>query len=252
MAEILLEALGIYKGYGRIPVLKNVSLTIERGESHVVIGPNGAGKSTLFKVLTGELYPSAGGVFFEGKDVTRTPAWQRAQRGFGRTFQVARVFQHMSARENMLIAVETAERSRGAWIPPWRLAPTSALEARVAELLEDVGLADRAATVASELAYGDRKRLELGMTLALQPSLLLLDEPTAGMSQSERKASVDLIARVTRRHGISLLLTEHDMGVVFGLATRLTVLHYGEVIASGEPDAVREDARVREVYLGHE
>jgi len=252
MAEVLLEARGVHRGYGRIPVLKNVDLTIAQGEAHVVIGPNGAGKSTLFKVLSGELFPAQGQVFFEGRDVSRVPAWQRVHAGFGRTFQVARVFHEMTVRENMLVAVEAAARARGRWTPPWRLRVDSGTEDRLAQLLADVGLVARAATPASELAYGDRKRLELGMTLALEPRLLLLDEPTAGMSQSDRRASVALIQEVSRRRGLSLLLTEHDMDVVFGLATRLTVLHYGEIIATGAPEAVRNDPRVREVYLGHE
>ena len=252
MSDLLLEATGIFKGYGRIEVLKDVNLTIARGESHVVIGPNGAGKSTLFKVLSGELFPTRGSVRFEGKDVTRVPEWRRTQQGFGRTFQVAHVFGEMSVRENMVVAVEAAERARGRWTPPWRIAPGAQVEARVHTLLADVGLESRPDARASELAYGDRKRLELGMTLALEPRLLLLDEPTAGMSQSDRRASVELIQKVTKSRGLSLLLTEHDMGVVFGLATRLTVLHQGEIIATGEPNAVRNDPRVREVYLGQE
>ncbi|HWS73542.1 MAG TPA: ABC transporter ATP-binding protein [Quisquiliibacterium sp.] len=244
----LLEARGITRGYGRIQVLQDVDITIGERQAHVVIGPNGAGKSTLFKSLSGEIFPTAGTVRFDGADVTRVPAWKRTRLGFGRTFQVARVFTQMTVRENMLVAVESAGRGGGGWA----LATPRAREAELDELLADVGLAAQRDAQAGSLAYGDRKRLELGMTLALSPKLLLLDEPTAGMSQADRHASVELVARVTKERGIALLLTEHDMDVVFGLATQLTVLHYGRVIASGDPQAVRADPKVREVYLGHE
>jgi branched-chain amino acid transport system ATP-binding protein len=249
MAEVrpLLEARGITRGYGRITVLQDVDITIGERQAHVVIGPNGAGKSTLFKSLSGEIFPSSGTVRFDGMDVTRVPAWKRTRLGFGRTFQVARVFPQMTVRENMLVAVESASGRGG-----WSLSTSTAREAELDALLADVGLAAHRHAHAGSLAYGDRKRLELGMTLALRPKLLLLDEPTAGMSQSDRHASVELVGRVTRERGIALLLTEHDMDVVFGLATQLTVLHYGRVIASGDPQAVRADPKVREVYLGHE
>lgn len=249
---VLLEARGVWRGYGRIQVLRNVDLSIGRGESHVVIGPNGAGKSTLFKVLAGELFPSQGSVLFDGQDVSRVPEWKRVRLGLGRTFQVARVFPELSVEQNMATAVAAAARNRGERLAPWRLGAPRAISERVADLLDDVGLSNHAAEVASTLAYGDRKRLELGMTVALEPSILLLDEPTAGMAKTDRHASVNLIKRVAQRHGLSLLLTEHDMDVVFGLATRLTVLHQGAVIASGEPETVRNNERVREVYLGHE
>ena len=243
----LLDARGITKGYGRIPVLQDVNLTIGQGQAHVVIGPNGAGKTTLFKSLSGEIFPTAGTVRFDGADVTRVPAWKRTRLGFGRTFQVARVFGQMTVRENMLVAVEAAAGGGG-----WSLTTPKSRESELDALLADVGLAAQRDARAGALAYGDRKRLELGMTLALKPKLLLLDEPTAGMSQADRFASVELIARVTKERGIALLLTEHDMDVVFGLATQLTVLHYGRVIASGDPQTVRADPKVREVYLGHE
>lgn len=246
-ARPLLEARGITRGYGRITVLQDVDITIGERQAHVVIGPNGAGKSTLFKTLSGEIFPTSGTVLFDGADVTRVPAWKRTRLGFGRTFQVARVFPQMTVRENMLVAVESLGGGGR-----WSLSTSKAREAELDALLADVGLAAHRHAQAGSLAYGDRKRLELGMTLALGPKLLLLDEPTAGMSQSDRHASVELVGRVTRERGIALLLTEHDMDVVFGLATQLTVLHYGRVIASGEPQAVRADPKVREVYLGHE
>jgi branched-chain amino acid transport system ATP-binding protein len=235
----LLAASGLFKSYGRIPVLKDVSLTIAPHETHVVIGPNGAGKTTLFKVLTGEVAANAGRIEFEGRDVTRLAAHERVRRGFGRTFQVARVFPLLTVRDNLQVAGEA--RSRRAQS-----------EAETDALLAETGLAHHAATIAGTLAYGDRKRLELAMVLALQPKLLFLDEPTAGMSAAERLASVQLLREVKQSRGLAMLLTEHDMEVVFGLADRISVLHYGELIASGSPDAIRDDPRVREVYLGDE
>jgi branched-chain amino acid transport system ATP-binding protein len=235
----LLAASGLFKSYGRIPVLKDVSLTIAPHETHVVIGPNGAGKTTLFKVLTGEVAANAGRIEFEGRDVTRLAAHERVRRGFGRTFQVARVFPLLTVRDNLQVAGEA--RSRRAQS-----------EGETDALLAETGLAHHAATVAGTLAYGDRKRLELAMVLALQPKLLFLDEPTAGMSAAERLASVQLLREVKQSRGLAMLLTEHDMEVVFGLADRISVLHYGELIASGSPDAIRDDPRVREVYLGDE
>jgi branched-chain amino acid transport system ATP-binding protein len=246
---ILLTASGLYKAYGKIGVLRDVSLTIAQNEAHVIIGPNGAGKTTLFKVLTGEVLANSGRIDFLGEDVSRLPAHRRVHRGFGRTFQVARVFGKLTVRDNLQLACEARHRRRN---------PLSALTAERARdtqvqteaLLDETGLQRHAGEMAGSLAYGDRKRLELAMVLALQPSLLFLDEPTAGMSSAERQATVRLLRKVKQERRLAMLLTEHDMDVVFGLADRISVLHYGELIASGAPHAIRSDARVREVYLG--
>jgi branched-chain amino acid transport system ATP-binding protein len=247
----LLRADGLFKSYGRIGVLRDVSLAIAPEEGHVVIGPNGAGKTTLFKVLTGEVLANAGRIDFRGEDVSRLPAHARVHRGFGRTFQVARVFPKLTVRDNLRLACEARHRRARP------LAGLSAVQAaevaqRCASLLAESGLERQQATIAGALAYGDRKRLELAMVLALEPAILFLDEPTAGMSAAERQATVQLLQRVRRQRKLALLLTEHDMDVVFGLADRISVLHHGELIASGTPQAIRADARVREVYLGDE
>lgn len=250
-AAARLEALGLIKAYGRIPVLRDVSLTVEPGESHVVIGPNGAGKTTLFKVLTGELVADRGQVRFAGEDLGRMPAHARVHRGFGRTFQVAKVFTGLSVRDNLRVALEARERRAR----PWRgisRATARGFEEAMPQLLADTGFAGRPDVPAGSLSYGDRKRLELAMVLALRPTILFLDEPTAGMSAAERRATVTLLNAVRQRHRLSMLLTEHDMDVVFGLADRISVLHHGELIASGTPAQIRADARVQEVYLGAE
>jgi branched-chain amino acid transport system ATP-binding protein len=245
----LLEARALDKSYGRIRVLRDVSLTIGTGESHVVIGPNGAGKTTLFKVLTGELYADRGTVHFGATDVTRMSAHQRIQRGFGRTFQVAKVFPRLSVQDNLQIALEARVR-RGN--PIGRVTGTDAagFAEKAERLLADTGLAAQRDAVSGALAYGDRKRLEMAMVLALEPAVLFLDEPTAGMSAAERQATVRLLQQVKRQRSLSMLMTEHDMDVVFGLADRISVLHYGQLIASGTPEQIRNDERVKEVYLG--
>ncbi len=233
-------------------MLKKVDLSVAQGDTFAIIGPNGAGKTTLFKVLSGELFADQGTVVYGGRDVTAMPAWQRVRLGVGRSFQVARVFADLTTEENMIVSVEAHLRNAGLGASrplAWR--PSNEVRDRVAETLEEVGLTGKRAEVARLLSHGDKKRLELAMILALQPRILMLDEPTAGMSPADRKAATELLAAVKERHGMTIVLTEHDMDVVFGLASRVAVLHYGEIIADGEPDAVRSNALVRDIYLGH-
>ena len=252
MTDDVLTASNLNKSYGPIKVLKDVSLSLRKGEAHIVIGPNGAGKTTLFKCLSGETKFNSGTIMLEGRDITHTPGWKRIHSGIGRSFQVARIFADMSAYENLIVALEMRERiANGGFSGLLSLAPKDSVRAEAERLIEDLGLQDAVDQPARILSHGDKKRLELAMSLALRPGILMLDEPTAGMSPTDRAEAVAMIARVRRDYGLTLLLTEHDMEVIFGLATRLTVLHYGEIIASGAPEDVRADARVREVYLGH-
>ncbi len=230
--------------FGGVRALDGVSLSIEEGERRGVIGPNGAGKTTLFNVLSGELAPSGGRVEFFGAEVTGEPTWRLARRGLARVYQRTELCAALSAIENVQLALP---RTRGA----------SALARRDAQLGESardvlarVGLEERAASRAAALSHGERRQLELAVALAMQPRLLLLDEPTAGMSPAETARIVELVAALPRE--ITLLIVEHDMDVVFRLADRVTVLHEGRVIADGAPATVRADARVREVYLGSE
>lgn len=250
MSQSLLSAEGIHLNYGPIKVLKDVTLTLEEGERHVIIGPNGAGKTTLFKVLSGELRPTAGQIFLEGDDVSRTAGFHRVRRGVGRSFQVARVFLEMTALDNVAVAAEARHAYEGVRPGLWRISATRRVMDEAAELLSVLGLDALRDTPASMLSHGDRKRLELAMSLALRPRILMLDEPTAGMSPTDRAAAVDLIDRIMHDNGISLILTEHDMGVVFQLGTRLSVLNYGELVVSGTPEEVRQNPMVREIYLG--
>ncbi|MCB1424287.1 MAG: ABC transporter ATP-binding protein [Brucellaceae bacterium] len=248
----LMVAKGIHKSYGRVRVLEDVDFDLEEGEAHVVIGPNGAGKTTLFRCLSGESRINGGTITLGGRDITALDGWQRVKLGIGRSFQVARIFPDMSAFENLIVAIETRERvDKGLKSTFGLVAPRREVREEAERLVVELGLEGRLDEPASTLSHGDKKRLELAMSLALKPKLLMLDEPTAGMSPSDRAEAVRLISQVRERYRLTLLLTEHDMEVVFGLATRLTVLHHGAIIASGEPHAVRAEPRVREVYLGH-
>lgn len=248
----ILEAEGVFKNYGDIRVLQDVALEVAPGTTHAIIGPNGAGKTTLFKVLSGELFASAGTVRFEGRDVSRMPGHARVRSGMGRTFQVARVFGESSVLDNMAVAIESREAAKAS--NPLRslaVSRSSGVQEECRSILEQVDLGARMHDRAGVLAYGERKRLELAMTLALMPRMLLLDEPMAGMSPGDRVAAVELLSRISKERSMSILLTEHDMSVVFALADRVTVLNYGKVIASGSPDEVKASPLVREIYLGH-
>lgn len=249
----MLEARALGFSYPGIRVLQDVDLTVEIGERHAIIGPNGAGKTTLFKVLSGEEIPQEGTIAYNGADVTRKASWERVRIGFGRTFQVARVFPEMTVLQNMVVALECRERMEGKRLERWwrwSTVPAVGLFTEARERLAEVRLDSKVDDTADILSHGDKKRLELGVSLALKPKLLMLDEPTAGMSPDDRMEVVSLIKELQLMHDLTLLLTEHDMDVVFGLATRLTVLSYGEIIASGVPEEVRQDSTVREVYLG--
>jgi len=243
---VLLEARDLFKNYGAHPVLRGVNLTVEEGETHAVIGPNGAGKTTFIRVLTGEAPATSGRVLFAGADVTRLPEFRRVALGIGRTFQGARIFPEMKTRENVVAALEFGAPK------PRRMAlrPPLSVRREAEILLEEAHLAPLGDHLAGALAHGDKKRLELTMALALRPRLLFLDEPTAGMAIADRRAATTMLARLVKERGISLLLTEHDMELVFALSTRLTVLNYGMVLASGTPGTVRDDPLVRKVYLG--
>lgn len=249
----ILAGTDLVKAYGGIAVLKGVSISVREGETHAVIGPNGAGKTTLFRVLSGEIPADSGRVELNGADTTRLDGFECARLGVGRTFQVARVFLELTTLANIVVAVEARRRGNSnALLTLFQIAPRRAVLAECDEILTLTGLTGRANNLASSLPYSDRKRLELAMTLALRPRILMLDEPMAGMSPGDRSGMVELIRRVTRDNAIAMLLTEHDMDVVFALADRVTVLNYGEIIASGSPAEVRSSALVREIYLGAE
>jgi ABC-type branched-subunit amino acid transport system ATPase component len=239
----MIETRELRREFGGIKALAGVSLKVAEGERRAIIGPNGAGKTTLFNVLTGELEPTAGEVRLAGENVTGRRPHELARRGVARMYQRNELFDPLPARDNVAIAVAAAAGP----YRPFRSPPASELVA-ADELLERVGLGARAAAPARALSHGERRQLELAVALARRPRVLLLDEPTAGMSPAETARITELIASLDR--SLTLVIVEHDMDVVFRLAERITVLHEGRVIAEGTPAQVRGDTLVNEVYLG--
>jgi branched-chain amino acid transport system ATP-binding protein len=242
----LLVVRDLCKRFGAVVAARDVDFAVDRGELVALIGPNGAGKSTVFNMIGGQLRPDAGTVMLDAEDVTRLTPRQKFRRGVGRTFQVAQTFLSMTVVENVQMAlISVARETRALWAPARSLHRDEAMA-----LLAQVGMQDAAERPCSELAYGDVKRLELAIALASRPKLLLMDEPTAGMAHRERAALMDLTDEVAKSRKIGVLFTEHDMDVVFGHAGRVLVLMRGEIIASGSPDEVRANERVRQAYLG--
>ena len=246
MSEPILRVESLAKRFGGLEALAGVSLSVAPGEFRAIIGPNGAGKSTLFNAMTGLLRPDAGRVVFEGREVTGEAPHRLVRRGVARTFQITSVFHDLTALENVQISLLAhARRAWSVW-PKARMLQAG----RARELLALVGLRGAEARAAGTLAHGDQKRLELAIALAGEPRLLLLDEPTAGMAAQERLESIRLVHRVARELGVSCVFTEHDMAVVFAVATRITVMHQGRVLAEGTPAEVRARREVQQVYLG--
>lgn len=242
----LLRLDGISKAYGGLVAVHNVTLSVEAGERRALIGPNGAGKTTLFKLVSGEAAPSRGRVLFEEHDITRLPVHDRSNLGLAQTFQRNNLFPNLSVLDNVRLAVQHQHRVAAHTFRP--LAHYSAVTDAAHSLLSEVGLYAERRRPARTLAHGQQRALEVALALASQPRLLLLDEPTAGMSPAETAEMIGFIAALPR--GLTLLIVEHDMDVVFTLADRLTVLHQGEVLADGTVASVRADARVHDIYLG--
>jgi branched-chain amino acid transport system ATP-binding protein len=242
----VLEVHGLSKSFGGFRAVSEVDLAVAEGEIAAVIGPNGAGKSTLFNLITGHLQPTAGRVLVDKRDVTGVAPYKICSMGLGRSFQRTNIFPKLSVLENVQAAF-LAHRGQGPnfWSRSNRLCRGEAMA-----LLASIGLAEQTRVVAGTLSYGNQKQLELGIALASDPKILLLDEPTAGMSASETHETITLIERIARERRLTLLFTEHDMAVVFSIAQRIAVMHQGRVIAHGDPAAVRADAQVRRVYLG--
>ena len=239
----MIEVRELRRAFGGVVALDGVSLTLSEGERRAVIGPNGAGKTTLINILAGEIPPTGGAVRLGGQDITHLRSWQRARLGLAHVYQRTELFGPLSARENVALAVAAR---RG----PYRLfrAPPRAEYAEAEAMLGQVGLAGREAMAVRALSHGERRQLELAVALAQRPRVLLLDEPTAGMSPLETARITALVAGLDR--ALTILIVEHDMDVVFRLADRVTVLHEGRVIADGTAADVRGDLRVNDVYLG--
>jgi branched-chain amino acid transport system ATP-binding protein len=246
MTEPLLAVRGLCKRFGGLVASDGVDLDVAEGETLALIGPNGAGKTTLIAQLSGDLAPDAGVIRFAGEDITALPAPARSHRGLARSFQITSIFGDFTALDNVALAVQAhAGHSFRFWRPA---RAERALREPARAALEQVGLGGRAEAVAGALAHGEQRQLEIAMALATRPRLLLLDEPVAGMGPDESQRMVELLRALRARH--TVVLVEHDMDVVWALADRISVMVDGRVIATGAPEAIRENAEVRRAYLG--
>lgn len=241
----MLSVIDLYKQFGSTRVISGVTLRIEKGERHALIGPNGAGKSTLFNIMSCRLPASSGRVEVMGRDITGWSPHKVARIGVGRSFQVSNAFQGLSVRDNLEAAVMWRSGLGCSLRLPFR---NAIVRDRLQSLLFESGLGDKAHVLAGELAYADQRSLEIAMTLGGDPEIVLLDEPTAGMSKAETEHAIKLIRRLTE--GRTLVIVEHDMNVVFSLADRISVLVRGEVIITDKPEVIRSSPIVREAYLG--
>ena len=248
MAEPLLKVQGLVKRFGGLVATDKVSLDIRHGEIHALIGPNGAGKTTLIAQLSGSLASDAGRLGFDGSDISALPQHERVRRGLARSYQITSIFKKFSVLDNVALAVQARSgTSMSFWRP---LAAETALFEEAAELVRRVGLGGREHAMAGNLAHGEQRQLEVGLALATQPKLILLDEPMAGMGPEESVRIIELIEKV--REEVTVLLVEHDMDAVFRLADRISVLVNGRLIATGEPEAIRVNPEVKKAYLGDE
>jgi len=243
----MLEVEGVSKSFGALAALSRVSLMVREGEVFSVIGPNGAGKSTLFNVISGLHAPTAGRIVFRGKEVTGLGPEVINRRGLAKTFQITNIFPGISVYDNVRVAAQSRMPVSGRLPSLWQLPD---VEGPVMELLSAFGLAARRDELAQNLSHGEQRYLEICLALATEPALLLLDEPTAGMTPGETKEATALIRRIALDRHLTVLLIEHDMSVVMGISDRIAVLHFGEKIAEGSPEAIRSDPKVLDAYLG--
>jgi branched-chain amino acid transport system ATP-binding protein len=243
-----LELRDVYKDFSGLKVLTGVSFEVRQGERHAVIGPNGAGKTTLFNIASGRFKPSSGTIRLRGEDITGRPAYALNRSGLARSFQITNVFQHLSVFENIRSGVRSKAGMRYHFFR--RPDNAAAINARTEAVAEDLGLTPVLHMPVSALSYGQQRALEIAITLSTEPELILLDEPTAGMTREETTQAIGMIDRVTA--GRTLVIIEHDMEVVFSLADTISVLHYGKILVSDVPERIRTDQRVKDAYLGEE
>jgi branched-chain amino acid transport system ATP-binding protein len=244
----ILELKGIYKDFEGLEVLFDINLEVHERERHAIIGPNGAGKSTLFNLINGKYRPSKGRIFLKGEAITGANPFKLNRMGMARSFQITNIFRTMTVFENVRNAILSKNRVRYNMFSC--LSRMDKINRQTEQVLSEIGLLERKNNVAGELSYGQQRALEIGLAIATNPELILLDEPTAGMSSEETREAVKLIRRVTE--GKTLIIVEHDMEVVFSIADRISVLYYGKVLASGLPGEIRNDQKVKDAYLGEE
>jgi branched-chain amino acid transport system ATP-binding protein len=244
MAEVL-KTNSLTKKFGGLTAVDTVSFTVREGDLQSIIGPNGAGKSTFFKLICGELKPTSGQILFDGKDITGLPQTTVSHLGIAVAYQITNIFPMLSVYENVRVAAQSRKTTFNFWS---RAASHREIQDRTFRILEQIGLADKKDEIAANLSHGDQKRLEIGIALATQPKLLLLDEPTAGLAPAETRETIELIKKIAQN--LTIILVEHKMKVVMEVSDKITVLHYGKLLAQGGPDEIRENEEVRRVYLG--
>jgi branched-chain amino acid transport system ATP-binding protein len=244
-SQVIMRTEGASKVFGKFKALNNITAEFSSGAITSIIGPNGAGKSTYFNLLSGALQPTSGTVEFEGRDVTKVAQHEFAHMGIAKSFQITNVFPQLTTRENVRVGLQAFVSRYNMWSPRAKL---PGLADRADKLLALVGLGNRRDRLARELAHGEQRALEIGMALASNPRLLLLDEPTAGMSPEETRVMMDLIVKLARER--TVILVEHKMKLVMGISDRILVLHHGELLAQGTPTEVRQNEQVKRVYLG--
>jgi len=243
--DIILRTDAVAKSFGKFKALSGITASFPRGALTSIIGPNGAGKSTYFNLLSGAFPPTSGRVEFEGRDITGTPQHRYAKLGIAKSFQITTLFRQISTLENVRVALQALISRYNIWTSRAKL---PGLAEQAAALLNTVGLWDRRDRIAGSLAHGEQRALEIAMALASSPRLLLLDEPTAGMSPEETRTMMDLIVKLASER--TVILVEHKMKLVMGISDRLLVLHHGELLAEGTPDDIRHNETVKRVYLG--
>jgi branched-chain amino acid transport system ATP-binding protein len=243
---VILETKNLVKIFGKMPATNNVSLSVRAGDIHAIIGPNGAGKSTYFNLITGYHQPNSGQVLFKGQDITTIPPYRRVRLGITRSFQITSIYPKLTVYDSVLMALLSHQKKTLNFFS----SAEKYFKEETWSILEDVGLSDQARVNGDSISHGDKKRLELAVTLGSKPELLLLDEPTCGMSPEETESIMAIVKRLVEEKGLTILFTEHDMAVVFGIARRISVLHQGTLIAEGTPEEVRASEEVQKVYLG--
>jgi len=242
----MLRVKGIHKSFEDFKAVSGANLMVEAGQLVAVIGPNGAGKTTLFNLITGQLKADRGEIIFNDEDISKLPPYEICRKGIARSFQIANIFPRLTVFRNVQVSVLSQQRKSVKLFRPARMLAVKETE----KILENVGLAEKADAIAGSLAHGDQRTLEIAIALGNKPELLVLDEPTAGMSAEETGATMELIRRLADSEGLTILFCEHDMEVVFNVAQSIMVMHQGISIIQGGPDEVRNSNRVRECYLG--
>ncbi|OLN22120.1 ABC transporter ATP-binding protein [Domibacillus antri] len=249
-SEPILQVDGVAKSFGGLNILKNLTFDVRKGERIGIIGPNGAGKTTFYNLLAGDLDPSKGTIHYCGKNITSMPNYKRARTGIVRTFQKNNLLTELTVLENLLLVLQRKEGMGHIWFKRRHRKKYPSLFQKADELLHTWGLEQQTNKVVKSLSYGEQRQIEILLGIATEPNVLLLDEPTAGMSQAETDYIVDLLRKLPK--SLTLMIIEHDLDVVFGLADRMIVLYNGEILVEGDPHLVRNDKRVNDIYIGQE